>query len=59
MIVDEQIEALEATISQKVIIKLLSLKEMVRMLLFNNAAFLTTDNQIKIYTDGHANLMHY
>ena len=27
---------------------------MVRMLLFNNAAFLTTDNQTKIYTDGHA-----
>ena len=25
---------------------------MVRMLLYNNAAFLTTDNTIKIFTDG-------
>ncbi len=25
---------------------------MIQMLLYNNAAFLTTDNDLKIYTDG-------
>ena len=54
MIVDEQIEALESDDFSKGNHQIVKFKEMVRMLLFNNAAFLTTDNQIKIYTDGHA-----
>ena len=54
MIVDEQIEALESDDFSKGNHQIVKFKEMVRMLLFNNAAFLTTDNQTKIYTDGHA-----
>ena len=54
MIVDEQIESLESDDFSKGNHQIVKFKEMVRMLLFNNAAFLTTDNQIKIYTDGHA-----
>ena len=53
MIVDEQLEALKSKTFLRVIIKLLNLKEMVQMLLYNNAAFLTTDNDLTIYTDGH------
>lgn len=30
---------------------------MIQMLLYNNAAFLTTDNDLKVYTDGQENLM--
>ncbi|RIL72677.1 cardiolipin synthase, partial [Staphylococcus devriesei] len=44
MIVDEQIEALESDDFSKGNHQIVKFKEMVRMLLFNNAAFLTTDN---------------
>ncbi|PTE68431.1 cardiolipin synthase [Staphylococcus devriesei] len=54
MIVDEQIEALESDDFSKGNHQIVKFKEMVRMLLFNNAAFLTTDNNIKIFTDGNA-----
>ena len=53
MIVDEQIEALESDDFSKGNHQIVKFKEMVRMLLFNNR-ILTTDNQTKIYTDGHA-----
>ncbi|MCJ1655928.1 cardiolipin synthase [Staphylococcus sp. NRL 16/872] len=53
MIVDEQIDALESEDFSKGNHQIVKFKEMVRMLLFNNAAFLTTDNRIKIFTDGN------
>ena len=60
MIVDEQIEALESDDFSKGNHQIVKFKEMVRMLLLTMLHSLTTDNQIKIYTDGHrCNLMHY
>ena len=37
--------------------QIVKFKEMVQMLLYNNAAFLTTDNDLTIYTDGQQNSM--
>ena len=54
MIVDEQLNALEKDDFSKGNHQIVKFKEMVHMLLYNNAAFLTTDNSIKIFTDGHA-----
>ena len=54
MIVDEQLNALEKDDFAKGNHQIVKFKEMVHMLLYNNAAFLTTDNSIKIFTDGHA-----
>ena len=56
MIVDEQLEALKNKIS-KGNHQIVKFKEMVQMLLYNNAAFLTTDNDLTVYTDGQQNLM--
>ncbi|GGO39517.1 cardiolipin synthase A/B [Staphylococcus hominis] len=54
MFVDEQLNALEKDDFSKGNHQVVKFKEMVHMLLYNNAAFLTTDNSIKIFTDGHA-----
>ena len=59
MIVDEQLEALKDKNFSKGNHQIVKFKEMVQMLLYNNAAFLTTDNDLMIYTDGHQNLMIY
>ena len=53
MIVDEQLEALKKQDFSKGNHQIVKFKEMVQMLLYNNAAFLTTDNDLTIYTDGH------
>lgn len=53
MIVDEQLEALKDKNFSKGNHQIVKFKEMVQMLLYNNAAFLTTDNDLMIYTDGH------
>lgn len=52
MIVDEQLEALKKQDFSKGNHQIVKFKEMVQMLLYNNAAFLTTDNDLTIYTDG-------
>lgn len=52
MIVGEQMRALESDNFSKGNHQIVKYKDMVRMLLYNNAAFLTTDNTIKIFTDG-------
>lgn len=53
MIVDEQLEAIKDQNFSKGNHQIVKFKEMVQMLLYNNAAFLTTDNDLMIYTDGH------
>ena len=50
MIVDEQLEALKKQDFSKGNHQIVKFKEMVQMLLYNNAAFLTTDNDLTIYT---------
>ena len=50
MIVDEQLEALKKQDFSKGNHQIVKFKEMVQMLLYNNAAFLTTDNELTIYT---------
>ena len=57
MIVDEQLEALKKQDFSKGNHQIVKFKEMVQMLLYNNAAFLTTDNDLTIYTDGQQNSM--
>ncbi|PKI11785.1 cardiolipin synthase [Staphylococcus shinii] len=52
MIVSEQLEALKNDNFSKGNHQIVKFKDMVQMLLYNNAAFLTTDNEIKIFTDG-------
>ena len=52
MIVNEQLEALKNDDFSKGNHQIVKFKDMVQMLLYNNAAFLTTDNEISIYTDG-------
>lgn len=52
MIVSEQLEALKNDDFSKGNHQIVKFKDMVQMLLYNNAAFLTTDNEIKIFTDG-------
>ncbi|MEC5302367.1 MULTISPECIES: cardiolipin synthase [Staphylococcus] len=52
MIVNEQLEALKNDNFSKGNHQIVKFKDMVQMLLYNNAAFLTTDNEIKIFTDG-------
>ncbi|MEJ7403046.1 cardiolipin synthase, partial [Staphylococcus epidermidis] len=52
MIVDEQLEALKKQDFSKGNHQIVKFKEMVQMLLYNNAAFLTTDNDLTVYTDG-------
>lgn len=52
MIVSEQLEALKNDDFSKGNHEIVKSKDMVQMLLYNNAAFLTTDNEIKIFTDG-------
>ena len=52
MIVNEQLEALKNDDFSKGNHQIVKFKDMVQMLLYNNAAFLTTDNEIKIFTDG-------
>ncbi|MRF38120.1 cardiolipin synthase [Staphylococcus sp. KY49P] len=52
MIVSEQLEALKNDDFSKGNHQIVRFKDMVQMLLYNNAAFLTTDNEIKIFTDG-------
>ena len=53
MIVDEQLEAIKDKDFSKGNHQIVKFKEMVQMLLYNNAAFLTTDNEVEIYTDGN------
>ncbi|GEQ01288.1 cardiolipin synthase [Staphylococcus arlettae] len=52
MIVNEQLEALKNDDFSKGNHQIVKFKDMVQMLLYNNAAFLTTDNEVTIYTDG-------
>jgi cardiolipin synthase len=52
MIVNEQLEALKNDNFSKGNHQIVKFKDMVQMLLYNNAAFLTTDNDVTIYTDG-------
>ncbi|ANQ64771.1 cardiolipin synthase [Staphylococcus equorum] len=52
MIVNEQLEALKNDEFSKGNHQIVKFKDMVQMLLYNNAAFLTTDNDIDIFTDG-------
>ncbi|WP_440857788.1 cardiolipin synthase [Staphylococcus shinii] len=52
MIVSEQLEALKNDNFSKGNHQIVKFKDMVQMLLYNNAAFLTTDNEIKTFTDG-------
>lgn len=52
MIVKEQLEALKNDEFSKGNHQIVKFKDMVQMLLYNNAAFLTTDNNLKIFTDG-------
>ena len=52
LIVDEQLAALKKDNFSNTNYQIVKFKEMIQMLLYNNAAFLTTDNDLKIYTDG-------
>ncbi|PTH22728.1 cardiolipin synthase [Staphylococcus arlettae] len=52
MIVNEQLEVLKNDDFSKGNHQIVKFKDMVQMLLYNNAAFLTTDNEVTIYTDG-------
>ena len=52
MIVNEQLEALKNDDFSKGNHQIVKFKDMVQMLLYNNAAFLTTDNDISIFIDG-------
>lgn len=52
LIVDEQLAALKNENFSNSNYQIVKFKEMIQMLLYNNAAFLTTDNDLKIYTDG-------
>ncbi|WP_251942647.1 cardiolipin synthase [Staphylococcus sp. Marseille-Q5304] len=52
MIVNEQMESLKNDDFSKGNHQIVKYKDMVQMLLYNNAAFLTTDNEIKVFTDG-------
>ncbi|MFK4182232.1 cardiolipin synthase [Staphylococcus cohnii] len=52
MIVNEQLEALKNDDFSKGNHQIVKFKDMVQMLLYNNAAFLTTDNDITIFVDG-------
>ncbi|MFQ3854273.1 cardiolipin synthase [Staphylococcus sp. 2S1] len=52
MIVNEQLEALKNDEFSKGNHQIVKFKDMVQMLLYNNVAFLTTDNDIDIFTDG-------
>ena len=52
MIVNEQLEALKNDEFSKGNHQIVKFKDMVQMLLYNNAAFLTTDNDIQVFTDG-------
>ncbi|WP_440857140.1 cardiolipin synthase [Staphylococcus shinii] len=51
-IVDEQLESLNNNDSSEFNNQIFKYKDMIQMLLHNNSAFLTTDNDISIYTDG-------
>lgn len=53
LIVDEQLNAIKNNQFSQSNHQLIKFKEMIQMLLYNNAAFLTTDNDVKLYTDGH------
>ncbi|MGY3480444.1 MULTISPECIES: cardiolipin synthase [Staphylococcus] len=52
MIVNEQLEALKNDDFSKGNHQIVKFKDMVQMLLYNNAAFLTTDNDVTIFVDG-------
>ena len=52
MIVNEQLEALKNDDFSKGNHQIVKFKDMVQMLLYNNAAFLTTDNDLTIFVDG-------
>ncbi|HLR18758.1 MAG TPA: cardiolipin synthase [Staphylococcus sp.] len=52
MIVKEQLEALKNDDFSKGNHQIVKFKDMVQMLLYNNAAFLTTDNEVSIFTNG-------
>src|SRR5699024_11839374 len=52
MIVNEQLEALKNDDFSKGNHQIVKFKDMVQMLLYNNAAFLTTYNDITIFVDG-------
>ncbi len=49
LIVDEQLAALKNENFSNFNYQIVKFKEMIQMLLYNNAAFLTTDNNLKIY----------
>ncbi len=52
LIVDEQLAALKNENFSNSNYQIVKFKEMIQMLLYNNAAFLTTDNDLKIYADS-------
>lgn len=52
-IVNEQLKALQTKEFSKGNHEIVKHKSMVQMLLYNNSAFLTTDNEMTIFTDGH------
>ncbi|HDC5213254.1 TPA: cardiolipin synthase [Staphylococcus aureus] len=52
LIVDEQLAALKNENFSNSNYQIVKFKEMIQMLLYNNAAFLTTDNDLNVYTDG-------
>lgn len=51
-IVDEQLESLNNNTSSEFNNQIFRYKDMIQMLLHNNSAFLTNNNDISIYTDG-------
>lgn len=53
LIVKEQLEAIKHDDFSKGNQQIVKFKDMVQMLLYNNAAFLTTDNSVTIYNDGN------
>lgn len=53
MIINDQLEELRRGDFSKNNPSIVKFKDMIQMLLYNNGAFFTNDNQIDIYTDGH------